>query len=123
MPVIRNADDLSVRQLAGRLAEVAEHARTGKLAADEVRGGTFTITNPGIFGTVFSTPIINPPEAAILAVCRIAETPVAREGKIVIRHMMNLCLSYDHRIIDGETAIQFLQHIRAALEAAKFEMG
>jgi 2-oxoglutarate dehydrogenase E2 component (dihydrolipoamide succinyltransferase) len=123
VPVIRDADDLSVRQLAERLAEVAEHARTGKLAADEIQGGTFTITNPGIFGTVFSTPIINPPEAAILAVCRIAETPVAREGKIVIRHMMNLCLSYDHRIIDGETAIQFLQQIRAPLEAAKFEMG
>jgi pyruvate/2-oxoglutarate dehydrogenase complex dihydrolipoamide acyltransferase (E2) component len=123
VPVIRNADDMSVRELAGRLAEVADHARTGKLSADEVRGGTFTITNPGIFGTVFSTPIINPPEAAILAVCRIAETPVAREGKIAIRQMMNLCLSYDHRIIDGETAIQFLQHIRAALEAAKFEMG
>jgi pyruvate/2-oxoglutarate dehydrogenase complex dihydrolipoamide acyltransferase (E2) component len=123
VPVIRNADDLSVRQLAERLRDVAEHARAGKLAADEVRGGTFTITNPGLFGTVFSTPIINPPEAAILAVCRIAETPVAREGKIVIRHMMNLCLSYDHRIIDGETAIQFLHHIRATLEAAKFEMG
>ncbi|MGD0999942.1 MAG: dihydrolipoamide acetyltransferase family protein [Candidatus Brocadiia bacterium] len=123
VPVIRNADDLSVRQLTERLRDVAEHARTGKLAADEVRGGTFTITNPGVFGTVFSTPIINPPEAAILAVCRIAETPVAREGKIVIRYMMNLCLSYDHRIIDGETAIQFLQHIRATLEAAKFEMG
>jgi pyruvate/2-oxoglutarate dehydrogenase complex dihydrolipoamide acyltransferase (E2) component len=123
VPVIRYADDMSVRELAGRLAEVADHARTGKLSAEEVRGGTFTITNPGIFGTVFSTPIINPPEAAILAVCRIAETPVTREGKIVIRQMMNLCLSYDHRIIDGETAIQFLQHIRAALEAAKFEMG
>jgi 2-oxoglutarate dehydrogenase complex dihydrolipoamide succinyltransferase (E2) component len=123
VPVIRNADDLSVRQLAERLAEVAEHARAGRLAADEIQGGTFTITNPGIFGTVFSTPIINPPEAAILAVCRIAETPVAREGKIVIRHMMNLCLSYDHRIIDGETAIQFLQQIRATLEAARFEMG
>jgi pyruvate/2-oxoglutarate dehydrogenase complex dihydrolipoamide acyltransferase (E2) component len=122
VPVVRNADDLSVRQLAERLRDVADHARAGKLAADEVRGSTFTITNPGVFGTVFSTPIINPPEAAILAVCRIAETPVAREGKIVIRHMMNLCLSYDHRIIDGETAIQFLQHIRAALEAGKFEM-
>jgi 2-oxoglutarate dehydrogenase E2 component (dihydrolipoamide succinyltransferase) len=123
VPVIRNADGLSVCQLAERLAQVAERARSGKLAADEVQGGTFTITNPGIFGTVYSTPIINPPEAAILAVCRIAETPVAREGKIVIRQMMNLCLSYDHRIIDGETAIQFLQQIRAALEAAKFEMG
>ncbi len=123
VPVIRNADDLGVRQLAERLRDVADHARAGKLAADEVRGGTFTITNPGLFGAVYSTPIINPPEAAILAVCRIAETPVAREGKIVLRHMMNLCLSYDHRIIDGETAIQFLQHIRAALEAAKFEMG
>jgi 2-oxoglutarate dehydrogenase complex dihydrolipoamide succinyltransferase (E2) component len=123
VPVIREADGLSVRQLAERLRDVAEHARAGKLAADEVRGGTFTITNPGLFGTVFSTPIINPPEAAILAVCRIAEIPVAREGKIVIRHMMNLCLSYDHRIIDGELALQFLQHIRAALEAGKFEMG
>jgi 2-oxoglutarate dehydrogenase E2 component (dihydrolipoamide succinyltransferase) len=123
VPVIRNADDLSVRQLAQRLAEVAEHARAGKLTAGETEGGTFTITNPGLFGTVFSTPIINPPEAAILAVCRIAELPVAREGKIVIRHMMNLCLSYDHRIIDGETAIRFLQQIRATLEAAKFDMG
>ena len=122
VPVIRNADDLSVRQLAQRLAEVAEHARAGKLSAGESQGGTFTITNPGLFGTVFSTPIINPPEAAILAVCRIAETPVAREGKIVIRLMMTLCLSYDHRIIDGETAIQFLQQIRAALETGKFEL-
>jgi pyruvate/2-oxoglutarate dehydrogenase complex dihydrolipoamide acyltransferase (E2) component len=123
VPVIRNAGDLSVRQLAQRLAEVAEHARAGKLTAGETEGGTFTITNPGLFGTVFSTPIINPPEAAILAVCRIAELPVAREGKIVIRHMMNLCLSYDHRIVDGETAIRFLQQIRAALEAAKFDMA
>jgi pyruvate/2-oxoglutarate dehydrogenase complex dihydrolipoamide acyltransferase (E2) component len=122
VPVIRNADDLSVRQLAQRLAEVAEHARAGKLSAGETQGSTFTITNPGLFGTVFSTPIINPPEAAILAVCRVAETPVAREGKIVIRQMMNLCLSYDHRIIDGETAIKFLQEIRAALEEAKFDM-
>jgi pyruvate dehydrogenase E2 component (dihydrolipoamide acetyltransferase) len=123
VPVIRNADEMSVRQLAEKLVEIADHARAGRLAADEVRGGTFTITNPGLFGAVFSTPIINPPEAAILAVCRIAETPVARQGQVVIRWMTNLALSYDHRIIDGELAIQFLQHIRAMIEAAKFEMG
>ena len=77
---------------------------------------------PGLFGAVFSTPIIVPPEAAILGVGRIAETPVARDGRILIRLMTHLCLSYDHRIIDGETAIKFLQHMRASLEAAKFEM-
>jgi pyruvate/2-oxoglutarate dehydrogenase complex dihydrolipoamide acyltransferase (E2) component len=114
---------MSLRGLGERLAQVAEHARSGKLAADEVQGGTFTITNPGLFGTVFSTPIINPPEAAILAVCRIAEAPVVWNGQITARLMTHLCLSYDHRIIDGETAIKFLQHVRASLEAAKFEMG
>ena len=123
VPVIHDADAISLRELTQRLGEVAEHARAGKLTADEVQGGTFTITNPGMFGTPISTPIINPPEAAILAVCRIAETPVVREGEIVIRLITNLCLSYDHRIVDGETAIRFLQHIRAALEAAEFDLG
>jgi 2-oxoglutarate dehydrogenase complex dihydrolipoamide succinyltransferase (E2) component len=121
-PVIRDANDLSVRELAKRLSEVAEHARAGKLSASEAQGGTFTITNPGMFGAVFSTPIINPPEAAILGVCRIAETPVVRDGKVVVRWMTHLCLSYDHRIADGEKALRFLGHIRESLEKADFDL-
>jgi len=123
VPVIRDADALSVRALTERLAQVAVRARGGKLAADEIQGGTFTITNPGMFGTVFSTPIINPPDAAILGVGRVADTPAVRDKKIVIRRMAYLFLSYDHRIVDGETAIRFLQHIRSRLEAADFDLA
>lgn len=123
VPVIRNADDLTLRRLSRRLAEVAEHARSGKMPPDETQGSTFTITNPGAFGAIFSTPIINPPEAAILGIYRIAATPVVREDKIVVRQMTNLCLSYDHRIVDGETAVKFLQHMRQVLEAATFDLG
>jgi len=123
VPVIRDADDLSLRDLAARLAEVAEHARAGKLTPAELEGSTFTITNPGMFGAVLSTPIISPPNAAILGIERIAETPVAHDGRISIRLMCFLCLSYDHRVVDGETAIKFLQHMRHTLEAAEFEMG
>jgi pyruvate/2-oxoglutarate dehydrogenase complex dihydrolipoamide acyltransferase (E2) component len=123
VPVIRDADTSSVRSLAERLAQVAVRAREGKLKADEIQGSTFTITNPGIFGTVFSTPIINPPEAGILGVGRVAETPVVRDGAIVVRRMGYLFLSYDHRIVDGETAIRFLQHIRARIETADFDLA
>jgi 2-oxoglutarate dehydrogenase complex dihydrolipoamide succinyltransferase (E2) component len=123
VPVIRDTNEMSVRQFTKRLSEVAEHARAGKLSTSEARGGTFTITNPGMFGAVFSTPIINPPEAAILGVCRIAESAVAREGKIAVRWMTHLCLSYDHRIVDGEKALRFLQHMRATLEAADFDLS
>ena len=123
VPVIRNADGMSMRELAKALTTVADHARKGKLTSEEVSGSTFTITNPGIFGAVFSTPIINPPNAAILGTGRIAETPVVLDGEIVARMMMYLCLSYDHRIVDGETAIKFLGHMGDALEKAEFDMG
>lgn len=123
VPVIRNTDGMSIRDLARRLAEVADHARSGRLPADEIEGATFTITNPGRFGSVFSTPLINPPNAAILGLGRIAETPVVRDGRVVVRLMCHLCLSYDHRIVDGETAIKFLQHMRQTLEQPGFEMG
>jgi pyruvate dehydrogenase E2 component (dihydrolipoamide acetyltransferase) len=120
VPVIKNADALSLRDLTRRLAEVADHARAGKLAADEAQGSTFTITNPGLFGSVFSTPLVDPPNAAILGIGRIAEAPVVRDGQVVVRRMAHLCLTYDHRLVDGETAITFLQHIRETLEKAAF---
>lgn len=123
VPVIRDADNLSLRQLAVKLHEVADHIREGKLTAAEAQGGTFTITNPGMFGAVFSTPIINPPEAVILGVCRVAEMPVIREGKVTPRLLMHLCLSYDHRIVDGEMALRFLGHIRESLEKAEFDLS
>ena len=123
VPVIRNADGMSVKELTRRLLEVAEHARAGKLTADEVQGSTFTITNPGLYGAIFSTPIINPPETAILGTYRIADTPVVRDGQIAIRPMTHLCLSYDHRIVDGETALRFLGHMRETLEAGKFDLS
>jgi 2-oxoisovalerate dehydrogenase E2 component (dihydrolipoyl transacylase) len=122
VPVIRDADRKSLRQLAESVQSLATRARSGRLSTDELQGGTFTVTNPGSFGGMLSTPIINPPEAAILAVERIAEAPAVRNGKIVIASIMNLCLSYDHRLIDGETAIRFLQHVRGTLEKAEFEL-
>ncbi|NOZ20910.1 MAG: 2-oxo acid dehydrogenase subunit E2 [Planctomycetes bacterium] len=123
VPVLRDADGLSIKELAQRLQDLAARARSRKLSPEEIQGGTFTITNPGGFGAVLSTPIINQPEAAILAIETIEEVPVVVDGGIVIRSMMNLCLSYDHRIVDGETSIKFLQKIRQVLEAAEFGMG
>jgi len=122
VPVIRDTDQKSIRELAEIVQGLAQRARAGRLSTDELQGGTFTVTNPGSFGGMLSTPIINPPEAAILAVERIAEQPVVRDGGLAIASMMNLCLSYDHRVIDGETAIGFLQQVRKALEAAAFEV-
>jgi 2-oxoglutarate dehydrogenase E2 component (dihydrolipoamide succinyltransferase) len=123
VPVVRDAGSLGFRALAEKVADLAGRARSGKLKPDETGGSTFTVTNPGVFGAVLSTPIINPPEAAILGVERIAETPAVRESEIVARWMMNLCLSYDHRIVDGETAIKFLQKVRALLESADFDLS
>ncbi|MGH7363828.1 MAG: 2-oxo acid dehydrogenase subunit E2, partial [Candidatus Methylomirabilales bacterium] len=95
----------------------AERARKRQLAAEETRGGTFSITNPGVYGAVLSTPIIHQPQAAILGVEAIRKTPAVRDEQIVIRSLMYLCLSYDHRIVDGATAVQFLQAIRRRLES------
>jgi pyruvate/2-oxoglutarate dehydrogenase complex dihydrolipoamide acyltransferase (E2) component len=116
VPVIRHADRLDIRGLAHAIYDLAERARTKKLTSDDLKGGTFSITNPGAFGAVLSTPIINYPQAAILGVEAIRKTPVVRDDQIVIRHMMYLCLSYDHRIVDGATAVQFNQRVRRILE-------
>ena len=117
VPVIRHADRLDIRGLARAIHDLAERARTRQLAAEETRGGTFTITNPGVYGAVLSTPIIHQPQAAILGVEAIRKTPAVRDEQIVIRSLMYLCLSYDHRIVDGATAVQFLQAIRRRLES------
>jgi 2-oxoglutarate dehydrogenase complex dihydrolipoamide succinyltransferase (E2) component len=116
VPVLRHADRLSVRQLARAVHDLAERGRARKLRPDELSGGTFTISNPGVFGGVLSTPIIHQPQAAILNVQAIRTLPAVRDGAIVPRELMNLCLSYDHRLVDGATAVQFLQHVRGLLE-------
>jgi 2-oxoglutarate dehydrogenase E2 component (dihydrolipoamide succinyltransferase) len=116
VPVLRHADRLPVRQLARAIHDLAERGRVRKLRPEELSGGTFTISNPGVFGGVLSTPIIHQPQAAILNVQAIRTQPAVRDGVIVPRELMYLCLSYDHRIVDGATAVQFLQHVRGGLE-------
>ncbi len=121
-PVIKNADRLSVGGLARALDSLAQHAREGRLSLNEIQGGTFSITNPGFYGALLSTPIINQPQAAILGVETIQKRVVVVDDAIAIRPMMYLCLSYDHRIVDGATSIQFLQKIRRVLEDGDFEV-
>lgn len=116
VPVIRHADRLDIRGLAHSLNDLADRARGKKLTSDDLEGGTFSITNPGAFGAVLSTPIINYPQAAILGVEAIRKMPAVRDDQIVVRHLMNLCLSYDHRIVDGATAVRFNQRVRRILE-------
>ncbi|MGH8521761.1 MAG: 2-oxoglutarate dehydrogenase complex dihydrolipoyllysine-residue succinyltransferase, partial [Gammaproteobacteria bacterium] len=108
VPVLRDVDRLGFAQIEISVKEFAEKARDAKLGIDELTGGTFTITNGGVFGSLLSTPIINPPQSAILGMHRIQDRPVAEEGQVVIRPMMYVALSYDHRIIDGREAVQFL---------------
>jgi len=116
VPVIRNANKLGIGAISKQVKELAEKAREGKLSPDEYKGGTFTVSNLGMFGVDSFTPIINPPESAILGVNRIQKKPVVVEDEIVIRPMMNLSLSFDHRLIDGALAAQFLQRVKALLE-------
>lgn len=117
VPVVRDADRLSVAQLAQALAEVAEKARSGRFAKDDVRGGTFTISNMGAVGGAYSTPIINHPEAAILLLGRTRWLPVVRDDEIVKRFMMPLSFSYDHRLVDGAAAARFLNEVIGYLQA------
>jgi len=119
--VIKDADRLSLVELARAAQTLAEKARAGKIAPGDLSGGTFTITNPGVFGAVLSTPIIHQPQAAILATGRIAEVPAVINNGIAIRKRMFLSLSYDHRIVDGAAAARFLQRIREILEKADFQ--
>jgi 2-oxoglutarate dehydrogenase E2 component (dihydrolipoamide succinyltransferase) len=116
VPVIRNADTLSLAQIEQAVMELAIKARENKLAIDEMTGGTFTITNGGVFGSMMSTPIINAPQSAILGMHNIVERPVAMGGQVVIRPMMYVALSYDHRIIDGRESVGFLVRVKQLLE-------
>lgn len=116
VPVIRDVDRLSMGEIEQQIADYAERARTNKLTIEEMQGGTFSITNGGVFGSLLATPIINPPQTAILGMHKIQERPVVENGEIVIRPMMYLALSYDHRIIDGKESVQFLVAIKNFLE-------
>src|SRR5690606_29740029 len=116
VPVIRNADQLSLAGIEKEVINLALKARENKLSIDELTGGNFTITNGGVFGSMMSTPIINAPQSAILGMHNIVERPVAENGQVVIRPMMYLALSYDHRIIDGRESVSFLVRIKQLLE-------
>jgi len=116
VPVIRNTEDLGFAGIEQAILNYALQARDGKLAIEDMLGGTFSITNGGTFGSLLSTPILNPPQSAILGMHKIQEKPMAENGQVVIRPMMYLALSYDHRIIDGREAVQFLVTIKDALE-------
>jgi pyruvate/2-oxoglutarate dehydrogenase complex dihydrolipoamide acyltransferase (E2) component len=122
VPVIKDADKRSIVELAKAVEDLAARARAGKLKPDDIHGGTFSITNPGVFGGLLSTPIIFQPQAAILGVQRISKMPVVINDAIAIRSVMYLCMSYDHRIVDGATSVQFLQFIRRQLEECKFSL-
>lgn len=116
VPVLRNSDHMSLAQVESKIREYGLKARDGKLSIDEMTGGTFTISNGGVFGSLLSTPILNPPQTAILGMHKIQERPMAVNGKVEILPMMYLALSYDHRMIDGKEAVQFLVTIKELLE-------
>jgi 2-oxoglutarate dehydrogenase E2 component (dihydrolipoamide succinyltransferase) len=116
VPILRDADQHSMADIEKTIKDFGERAKAGKLAIEEMTGGTFTITNGGIFGSLLSTPILNPPQSAILGMHKIQERPMAENGQVVIRPMMYLALSYDHRIVDGREAVQFLVTIKDMLE-------
>ena len=116
VPVLRNAENMSIANIENGIYDYAMKARDGKLTIDEMTGGTFTITNGGVYGSLISTPIINPPQSAILGMHKIQERPMAVNGQVVVRPMMYLALSYDHRLIDGKGAVQFLVTLKELLE-------
>jgi 2-oxoglutarate dehydrogenase E2 component (dihydrolipoamide succinyltransferase) len=116
VPVLRNAERLSFAEVEKTIGDFARRAKEGKLKPDELSGGTFTITNGGSFGSLLSTPIVNPPQTGILGMHTIQERPIAVQGQVVIRPMMYLALSYDHRIVDGREAVQFLRRIKEVIE-------
>ena len=116
VPVLRNAHRLSLAEIEAGIADYANKAREGSIALEDLQGGTFTITNGGVFGSLLSTPLLNMPQSAILGMHTIKERPIAVNGEVVIRPMMYIALSYDHRIIDGKDAVQFLVAIKESLE-------
>ena len=116
VPVVRNAERMTLAEIEAKIKELAIKARDGKLGIDEMTGGTFTITNGGVFGSMLSTPILNPPQSAILGMHNIVERPVAVNGQVVIRPIMYVALSYDHRIIDGKESVSFLYKVKEMIE-------
>ncbi len=116
VPVLRNAENMSLADMEKSIADYAGRARDGKLSIEEMQGGTFTITNGGVFGSLLATPIINPPQTGILGMHKIEDRPVVENGEIVIRPMMYIALSYDHRLIDGKESVQFLVSVKQLLE-------
>jgi 2-oxoglutarate dehydrogenase E2 component (dihydrolipoamide succinyltransferase) len=116
VPVLRDADRLTMAEIELRIRDLGERAQNAQLTLEEITGGTFTITNGGVFGSLLSTPILNPPQSAILGMHRIQDRPVAENGQVVIRPIMYLALSYDHRLVDGREAVQFLVMIKELLE-------
>jgi len=116
VPVIRDADKLSVAEIEKTIGDFGRRAKSGELKMEEMKGGTFTISNGGVFGSLLSTPIINPPQSAVLGLHRIEDRPVVRDGQVVVRPMMYLALSYDHRLIDGREAVTFLVALKNAIE-------
>jgi 2-oxoglutarate dehydrogenase E2 component (dihydrolipoamide succinyltransferase) len=116
VPVVRNAETMSLAEIEAEIKRLAIKARDGKLGLDEMTGGTFTITNGGVFGSMLSTPIINPPQSAILGMHNIVERPIAVNGKVEIHPIMYVALSYDHRIVDGRESVGFLVKVKELLE-------
>lgn len=116
VPVVRNAETMSLAEIEKEIKRLAIRARDGELTPDEMTGGTFTITNGGVFGSMLSTPIINPPQSAILGMHNIVERPVVVDGQVVVRPIMYVALSYDHRIIDGKESVSFLVKVKEMLE-------
>ena len=116
VPVIRNADELSFAEIEKNIKIISEKARDGKLTIDDLQGGTFTISNGGVYGSMLSTPILNPPQSGVLGMHNIVERPIAKNGEVEIRPVMYLALSYDHRIIDGKDSVSFLKLIKDNLE-------
>jgi 2-oxoglutarate dehydrogenase E2 component (dihydrolipoamide succinyltransferase) len=116
-PVLRNAERLGFAEIEAAIADFGRRAQENRLGPDELRGGTFTISNGGVFGSLLSTPLLNPPQSGVLGMHAIQERPVARAGQVVIRPMMYVALTYDHRIVDGREAVMFLKHVKDAVEA------
>ena len=119
VPVLRNADELSFADIEKNIISISEKARNGKLTIEDLQGGTFTISNGGVYGSMLSTPILNPPQSGVLGMHNIVERPIAIDGEIKIRSIMYLALSYDHRIIDGKEAVSFLKIVKDSLEQPK----
>jgi 2-oxoglutarate dehydrogenase E2 component (dihydrolipoamide succinyltransferase) len=116
VPVVKDADSLSIADIEKAITDFGKRARDGKLSIDEMQGGTFTISNGGIYGSLLSTPILNAPQSGILGMHRIEERPIAVKGQVVVKPMMYLALSYDHRIVDGREAVTFLVRVKENLE-------